>query len=53
MKKDEIIRFANENPICYMATIEHGVITSYSIHYTKLYESPFCMGMVETIELPI
>jgi len=24
MKKDEIIRFANENPICYMATIEHG-----------------------------
>nr|WP_321409053.1 pyridoxamine 5'-phosphate oxidase family protein [uncultured Carboxylicivirga sp.] len=23
MKKDEMIRFANDNPICYMATIEN------------------------------
>ena len=26
-------------PFCYPAELAHGVITSYSIHYTKLYES--------------
>ena len=42
-KAAEMINEA-ERPVLYIGggIISSGVITSYSIHYTKLYEKPFC-----------
>ena len=38
--KPVVAIFMGEKPESYLPTIKFAVITSYSIHYTKLYESP-------------